>query len=57
MKPAFPFLKEAINLARNFFDFGLMRKFAALMDGNRIINEKGLSDLNEKYQKALDANR
>lgn len=55
MKPKFPFLKEAIHLTRKFFDFGLMRKFAELMDGNRIINEGGLPELNEKYKGALDA--
>jgi hypothetical protein len=55
MKPEFPALHNAIKLVRNFFDIRLMRQFADLMEGNKIINNEGLKDLNPKVEAAYTA--
>ncbi len=55
MKPEFPALDKADKLLWGFFDFSIMRSFAALMKGNELLNSDGLKPLNEKYEASQNA--
>lgn len=55
MKPEFSALDNAIKLVKKFCDFGLMRKFASLMNGIELLNGDGLKPLGNQYQIAYNA--